>query len=112
MILSFNQANAMSTWRDASSATMFLDDWLELAPGAPKLLLGSQAFGIDNAELWRMQDEMRELAWERGVESLGLYNLTLLARAQGGDHFGEDVALVEAMMVLNWLDSLNMLKIE
>lgn len=49
---------------------------------------------------------MREVAREKKVEVLGLWNLTVQAGSGDGEGYTMGVGLVEAMMVLNWLSRL------
>lgn len=81
------------------------------------LFLGPPAFGIDklpstapkegNTAIWQYQEQVSEIAKENHFDVLGLYNLTMQASTPDGRHFGESVALVEAMMVINWLSKLD-----
>lgn len=66
-------------------------------------------------ETSRFSDEMARVAREREVEVLGFWNMTLQASdlgdpGRGGEvevsTFGERVAVVQAMMVVNWLSRL------
>lgn len=90
-----------------------IDEWMSLASGAerniPVLLLGPPAYGVakdGNMAIWKYQDEMRRVAREKHVDVLGLWNLTVQAGSRDGERYGGKVALVEAMMVVNWLAKL------
>ncbi len=61
----------------------------------------------DNAAVRSFQEEMTRVAKENHVEVLNLYNLTVQASSLDGVRYGEGVALVEAMMVVNWLSKLD-----
>ncbi|TAQ84098.1 hypothetical protein B7494_g7583 [Chlorociboria aeruginascens] len=105
---------------DTIKATRALEEWLALATGSernvPVLFLGPPAFGLgkpfetapkeDNALVWAFQEEMAAITKQKHTDILGLYNLTLQASSPDGDLFSEKVALVEAMMVINWLSKL------
>lgn len=43
---------------------------------------------------------------ENDVEVLGMWNMTVQASSWDGMRFGESVAIVQAMMVVNWLSRL------
>jgi len=96
--------------------TRMLDEWSSLATGAerniPMLYLGPQAMGLNkagkdgNAALWKFQEEIAEPAKQRHSDVLGLWNLTIQANSKDGERYGQNVALVEAMMVINWLSKL------
>ncbi|TVY90059.1 hypothetical protein LAWI1_G003106 [Lachnellula willkommii] len=101
---------------DITTTTRVLDEWASLATGAerniPLLFLGPQATrwskeGKDgNAALWKFQEEITEPAKRRHYDLLGLWNLTAQASSKDGKKYGEKVALVQAMMVINWLSKL------
>ncbi|ERF76961.1 hypothetical protein EPUS_02673 [Endocarpon pusillum Z07020] len=59
-----------------------------------------------NNDLWMFSEEMQRVAREKDVEVLGLWNMTVQASSWDGRRFGSSVALVQAMMVLNWLSRL------
>ena len=98
-----------------------MEEWYALAIGAernfPMLSLGPPAFGINqspsaapkegNRALWHYQEQVSGIAKENHFDVLGLYNLTMQTSTPDGSHFGEKVALVEAMMVINWLSKLD-----
>jgi hypothetical protein len=98
-----------------------MEEWYTLATGAerniPMLFLGPPAFGIhkslsaapkeENSAVWQYQEQVSGIAKENHFDVLGLYNLTMQASNPDGSHFGERVALVEAMMVINWLSKLD-----
>jgi hypothetical protein len=105
---------------DITETTRALDELLSLASGAqrniPVLYLGPQALGSvgdasrsvrdDDTALWHYSEKMANVVKQRKVDMLGLYNLTLQATSIEGVYFEEKVALVEAMMVINWLSKL------
>ena len=110
---------SLSSGYDSDLATRALDEWLSLASGAerntPMLFLGPHTSGITessettteaNSIIWQFQEEISELSRQKHFDMLGLYNLTLQATTAHGVNFGERVALVEAMMVINWLSKL------
>jgi hypothetical protein len=76
------------------------------------LYLGPQAMGLikagkdGNSALWKFQEEMAEPAKQRHFDVLGLWNLTIQASSKDGERYGEKVALVQAMMIINWLSKL------
>jgi hypothetical protein len=96
-------------------ASKSLKEWAARAAGAqrniPMLYLGPHGFGHqqdpnvngDRLAAWQYHELMREVAKESHFEVLGLYNLTLMATPFEGILFNERVALVEAMMIINWL---------
>ena len=95
-------------------ATSSLVEFLQLADESkrktPMLWIGPTAAGhIDikgrkgNQEIWRFATEMAKIAKGKDVEALGLWNLTVQADSYDGKGFGEDVSIVAAMMVVNWL---------
>ncbi|TVY46056.1 hypothetical protein LOCC1_G002549 [Lachnellula occidentalis] len=101
---------------DITTTTRVLNEWASLATGAersiPLLFLGPQAAGFNkagkdgNAALWKFQDEIAEPAKRRDFDLLGLWNMTAQASSRDGEKYGENVALVQAMMVINWLSKL------
>jgi len=101
---------------DITTTTRVLDEWASLATAAerktPLLFLGPQAQGLNkagkdgNAALWKFQDEIAEPAKRRHFDVLGLWNLTAQAGSTDGEKYGEKVALVQAMMIINWLSKL------
>lgn len=116
IIISLNPASNF----DMAEATRALDELLGLASGAqrniPVLYLGPGAFGVgedasapfgdDHTAMWHYTEHMTNVVKQRNVDMLGLYNLTLQATSIEGVYFEEKVALVEAMMVINWLSKL------
>ncbi|TVY42369.1 hypothetical protein LSUB1_G001499 [Lachnellula subtilissima] len=98
---------------DITTSTRVLDEWAFLPTAAersiPLLFLGPQATGLNkagkdgNAALWKFRDEIAEPAKRRHFDVLGLWNLTAQAGSKDGEKYGEKVALVQAMMVINWL---------
>lgn len=116
MIFSFGHGSAF----DTGIATRSMDEWITLATGAernlPMLFLSPPAFGLDkepnsapkegNHVVWNFHTEMAPVAREKHFDILSMYNLTLQASSVDGERFGEEVALVQAMMVVNWLSRL------
>lgn len=70
---------------------------LILGPTAPKGLAASM-----------FHDEIKPVAREKHYDVLGLYNLTLEASTRDIEKAGEveKMALVQAMIVVNWLSKL------
>jgi hypothetical protein len=105
---------------DVDTTTQALGEWATLATAAerniPMLFLGPRAFGVNkppgtpaaegNVAVWHYQEQMAGIAMKRHLDVLSLYNLTAQATSPDGEHYGEGVALVEAMMVINWLSKL------
>ena len=105
---------------DVSTTTQALDEWTALARAAerniPMLFLGPRAFGVNkttgtppaegNVAVWHYQEQMAGIAMNNYFDILSLYNLTVQATSPDGEHYGERVALVEAMMIMNWLSKL------
>jgi hypothetical protein len=104
---------------DVSTTTQALDEWIALARAAerniPMLFLGPRALGVNktpgtpsaegNVAVWHYQEQMAGIATNY-FDVLSLYNLTAQATSPDGEHYGERVALVEAMVVINWLSKL------
>ncbi|KAI9055843.1 hypothetical protein LZ554_000782 [Drepanopeziza brunnea f. sp. 'monogermtubi'] len=116
LIFSFSRGSSF----DSTTTTKALDEWYTLATGAerniPMLFLGPPAFGINkapgtvpkegNVAVWNYHTAVTPAAKEKHFDVLSLFNLTLQASSADGEKFGERVALVEAMMVINWLSKL------
>ncbi|KAI9871920.1 MAG: hypothetical protein M1830_002291 [Pleopsidium flavum] len=110
----------LSTSLSWPSTTSSMTEWLALADATtrnvPFLWLGPVAAGHlkppgqilsqGNNALWHFTVEMAKEARRREMDALGLYNLTLQAGSWDGSSYGERVALVQAMMVVNWLSRL------
>jgi hypothetical protein len=117
LIFSFSHASSF----DVETTRRATEEWYALATGAernlPMLFLGPPAFGVNkapgtlpkdgNAAVWNYQEQVSGIARENHFEVLSLYNLTMQASSPDGERFGERVALVEAMMVINWLSKLD-----
>jgi hypothetical protein len=102
------------------TTTQALDEWTALARAAerniPMLFLGPPALGVNivpgtppaegNVAVWHYQEQMAEIAKKKYLDVLSLYNLTAQATSPDGEHYGEGVTLVQAMMVINWLSKL------
>ncbi|KAI9834880.1 MAG: hypothetical protein M1819_002788 [Sarea resinae] len=116
IVHSLSQAASFS-W---TSATASMGEWVALADAAdrntPFLWLGPVAAGVlkppsqiltqGNNALHHFTAEMVREAKARGIEALGMFNLTVQATSWDGTNYGERVALVQAMMVINWLSRL------
>lgn len=59
-----------------------------------------------NQEIWDFDRKMTHVAIENDIEVLGMWNMTVQASSWDGMRFGEHVAIVQAMMVVNWLSRL------
>ncbi|KAE9375379.1 hypothetical protein N431DRAFT_436863 [Stipitochalara longipes BDJ] len=117
LIFSFNHGSSYNI----SITTRAVEEWYALAAGAerniPMLFLGPPAFGINRAPgttpregyaaVWQYQEQVSGIAKENHFDVLSLYNVTMQASTPDGEHFGERVALIEAMMVINWLSKLD-----
>lgn len=111
---------SLSTSLSWPLATASMDEWLALADlsnrNIPFLWVGPTAAGHlkppgqilnqGNNALWHYTVEMAKEARGRGVDVLGMYNLTLQASSWDGSGYGISVGLVQAMMVINWLSRL------
>jgi len=66
-----------------------------------------EIFGVKqgNLAVARFEQNVGNFMRSRGVDHLGLFNLTVQSTSPDGTHAGMQVNLVKAMMVLNWLDS-------
>lgn len=94
-----------------------INEWIGLTNAAerniPILLLGPSAYGVSkqlgndgNMEIWKYQDELNRIAPDKHMDILRLWNLTIQASSTDGERYGENVALVQAMMIINWLSKL------
>ncbi|OJJ76365.1 hypothetical protein ASPBRDRAFT_406209 [Aspergillus brasiliensis CBS 101740] len=108
---------SLSTSYSLSTAKSSMDEWLTLAQASgrstPFLWVGPTAPGLqkdsrDNihANSWQYSQDTAQEARNRGLDALGMYNATLQADSWDGKHYGEKVALIQAMMVINWLAAL------
>lgn len=59
-----------------------------------------------NQEIWDFDQHMVDVARQNDVDVLQMWNMTVQATSWDGVRFGEEVALVQAMMVINWLNRL------
>ncbi|KAK5171604.1 hypothetical protein LTR04_001142 [Oleoguttula sp. CCFEE 6159] len=103
----------LSTALEWLSATKSMDEWLAIADkslrNTPFLWVGpaaaghlkppAQIMGQGNNALWHYTIQTAKEAGSRGLEVLGMYNMTLQAASWDGSHYGEKVALVQAMTV-------------
>ena len=94
-------------------ATASMDEWVSIADAStravPFLWIGPNAAGHlkppgqimsqGNNALWHYTMEMAKEAESRGLDALGMYNLTMQASSWDGSGYGQKVALVQAMMV-------------
>ncbi len=115
--MSFSHGSSL----DTNAASLAIEEWTTLAKAAkrniPMLFLGPPAFGRnkttttlpkgDNLVVCEFQNEMTRIARRNHFDILSLYNLTVQASSIDGVRYGEGVALVEAMMVVNWLSKLD-----
>ena len=90
-----------------------MDEWVSLADSSgrniPWLWVGPNAAGHlkppgqiltqGNNALWHYTVETMKEAKNRGLDTLGMYNLTLQANSWDGSYYGLNVGLVQAMMV-------------
>ncbi|KAE8148435.1 hypothetical protein BDV25DRAFT_158224 [Aspergillus avenaceus] len=108
------QSLSLSTSHSLMTAINSMDEWLTFAKASkrdmPFLWVGPTAPGHQkpagnniHASSWQYTMDASEAAQSRGMEALGMYNATLQADSWDGIHYGEKVALVQAMMVINWL---------
>ncbi|PKY01401.1 hypothetical protein P168DRAFT_312551 [Aspergillus campestris IBT 28561] len=108
---------SLSTSHSLSTARSSMDEWLESAQSSgrdmPFLWVGPNSPGHQNspgdnvrARSWQYTLDASDAARGKGVESLGMYNATLQADSWDGVHYGEKVAVMQAMMILNWLAAL------
>ncbi|KAL4893047.1 hypothetical protein BDV59DRAFT_31656 [Aspergillus ambiguus] len=111
------QSLSLSTSYSLSTAKNSMNEWLGLAQSShrttPFLWVGPTAPGHQkpsadsvHASSWQYTLEAAEAARSRGIETLGMYNATLQADSWDGMHYGEKVALMQAMMIINWLSAL------
>ncbi|KAE8384950.1 hypothetical protein BDV23DRAFT_165850 [Aspergillus alliaceus] len=111
------QSLSLSTSYSLTIAGNSMDEWLALAKSSkhdtPFLWIGPTAPGHQkpsennvHASSWQYALDTSEAARARGMEALGVYNATLQADSRDGMHDGEKVALIQAMMVINWLSML------
>ncbi|RMZ79846.1 hypothetical protein DV737_g3257, partial [Chaetothyriales sp. CBS 132003] len=98
-------------------ASQSLVEFLNLADQSkrktPMLWIGPIAPGhIDiknrkgNQEIWDFDTNMAKVASQNDIDVLHMWNLTVQATSHDGLHFGEKVAITQAMMVINWLSRL------
>ncbi|RAL17706.1 uncharacterized protein BO97DRAFT_12960 [Aspergillus homomorphus CBS 101889] len=108
---------SLSTSYSLPAAQKSMDEWLSMSKttkqNTPFLWIGPTAPGLqkdseDNihASSWQYSQDTIQEARARGMDALGLYNITLQADSWDGKHYGEQVALVQAMMIINWLSTL------
>ncbi|RDW90440.1 uncharacterized protein DSM5745_02215 [Aspergillus mulundensis] len=111
------QSLSLSTSYSLPTAKSSIDEWLTLAKtsarSTPFLWVGPTAPGHqkppgDNvhASSWQYTQDTAQVAQAKGIDVLAMYNATLQAESWDGLHYGEEVALIQAMMTFNWLASL------
>ncbi|KAL2846517.1 hypothetical protein BJX68DRAFT_240717 [Aspergillus pseudodeflectus] len=104
------QSLSLSTSYSTTTATNSIDEWLTLAKtsarSTPFLWIGPTAPGHQNppgenvhASSWQYTQDTAQIAQRRGMDVLGMYNATVQAESWDGLHYGEKVALMQAMMV-------------
>ncbi|KAH8687862.1 hypothetical protein BGZ60DRAFT_18156 [Tricladium varicosporioides] len=106
IIFSFSRSSSLST----IGTTAAIDELMALALAAerniPMLFLGPTIAGLGNGaniQVWKYQNEMVAVSEEKHFEMLRFFNLTIHAGMVDGRNFGEKIALVQAMIVINWL---------
>ncbi|KAL4793253.1 hypothetical protein BDV19DRAFT_366894 [Aspergillus venezuelensis] len=111
------QSLSLSTSYSLETAKSSIDEWLTLAKTSsrktPFLWIGPTAPGYqkppsDNvhATSWQYTQDTASVAESKGIDVLGMYNATVQAESWNGLRYGEEVALMQAMMTINWLASL------
>lgn len=101
-----------STSYSLSTAQASMDEWLAMAQTAghntPFLWVGPtapdhQKKPVEDDSLpysvWQYAIDTTQAAQSREMDVLGMYNATLQAESWDGTHYGEKVALIQAMMV-------------
>ena len=101
-----------STSYSPSTAQASMDEWLAMAKttgrNTPFLWVGPTAPGHQKkpaeenslpSSVWQYAVDTTQAAQSRDMDVLGMYNATLQAGSWDGTHFGEEVALTQAMMV-------------
>jgi hypothetical protein len=90
-----------------------LDDWLALASGAqrniPFLYLGphfEKSESDDDSVVLQYHTLLKDAAKQRHIDLLSLYNLTRNVTPGNEEYSNEKIAIVEAMMIINWLSKL------
>ncbi|KAL4867679.1 hypothetical protein BDV12DRAFT_170888 [Aspergillus spectabilis] len=96
--------NSIDEWVTLAKTSARITPFLWIGPTAP----GHQKLPEDNvhATSWQYTQVTAQVAQSRGIDVLGMYNATLQAESWDGLRYGEKVALMQAMMVINWLASL------
>ena len=87
----------------------------------PKLFITPSAQGFrkpaiftqeqNNLGIMRMELEMAGWTQENGYDHLGTYNMSAQASSPDGTHASMETNLMKAMMVLNWLNTLDPMQI-
>jgi hypothetical protein len=97
----------------SASLTKFWNLTNESKRKTPILWIGPPAAGHleikdrkNNQEIWQFATEMDKIARGKDIEVLGMWNMTVQAGSWDGLRFGEQVAVTQAMMVVNWLSRL------
>ncbi|RDW82120.1 hypothetical protein BP6252_03232 [Coleophoma cylindrospora] len=103
VILSLSQLSSS----DVNDGLYALEEWLSLATGAerniPFLILGPPAIREESSQAAKRLEAIASVAKDRHLDVLGLWNMTLPANSPDGWRYGERDALVQAVMVVNWL---------
>lgn len=106
------QGLSHSTSYSRSAAQASMDEWLAMAKtsgrNAPFLWVGPTAPGhqkkpVGNDDLpavWQYAIDTTQVAQSKDIDVLGMYNATLQADSWDGTYYGEKVALMQAMMVI------------
>ena len=101
---------SLTTSYSVEQATKSLDGFLALADATkrktPMLWIGPPAAGhlnirgrVGNQEVWQFSEDMARAAAEKDIDVMGMWNMTVQANSYDGKHFGEKVAITQAMMV-------------
>ncbi|OOF99616.1 hypothetical protein ASPCADRAFT_203388 [Aspergillus carbonarius ITEM 5010] len=108
---------SLSTSYSLPTAKSSMEEWLTLAQASgrktPFLWVGPTAPGLQkdsggniHASSWQYSQDTIQEARIQGFDALAMYNATLQADSWDGKHYGEKVALIQAMMIINWLSAL------
>ncbi|KAF1989023.1 hypothetical protein K402DRAFT_391177, partial [Aulographum hederae CBS 113979] len=102
----------ISTGLSYDTATSSMDEFLNTADSfdraSPFLWVGPAAAGhlAPGKPVWKYSMETANEARKRGMEVLNMWNMTVQASSWDGERYGMKVALVQAMMIVNWLAKL------
>lgn len=96
--------NSLDEWASLADSTLRATPMLALGPNAAgHLKPPGQILSEGNNALWHYTIEMGKEAEARGIEWVGLYNMTLQASSWDGSAYGLRVAVTQAMIAINWL---------